>query len=175
MAITPSNIVVAPAAVSVNGTDVGAIEIGGATLTYEREYLEVDSDSASSLLDIVQHTERLRCTFGMLEATLDNLRLCWDLAQAIIVAGGSRVLQFGGMSVRKGVGGNAQEVIITSMSPGYGGATGTRTITLWEAVFMGAGEMQYAKDAKRIIPVELLCQEKNAQPEGQRRCKIVDA
>ncbi|HOX87846.1 MAG TPA: hypothetical protein PLY04_17830 [bacterium] len=146
MAPTKTNIIVCGTSVQlkVGGTDVG-YTAGGVELELADEHYDVIADQSLTpvLRKLTARTCKVRTT--MLEATLENLRLAWNLADTALVSS-SLTLN----SSEKG------EVAVVFVGKGPG-TTVTRTATFFAAVAMATGPIPNFKDKESQIPVEFEC------------------
>lgn len=145
MAGTKTNVVICGTAVQlkVGGTDVG-YTAGGVELEMNSEFYDVIADQ--SLTPILRKMTSRTCKVRtiMLEATLEHLRMAWNLADSALVSS-SLTLN----STEKG------EVVVVFI--GKGPNSTTRTATFFAAVGMTTGPIPNFKDKECQIPVEFEC------------------
>lgn len=145
MAGTKTNVVVCGTSVQlkVANTDVGYTK-GGVELELSSEFYNVIADQSLTpiLRKMTSRTCKVRTT--MLEATLEHLRMAWNLADSALVSS-SLTLN----STEKG------EVAIQFV--GKGPNSTTRTATFFAAVGMTTGPIPNFKDKESEIPVEFEC------------------
>ncbi len=145
MAGTKTNIVVCGTSVvlKVATVDVG-YTAGGVELELASEFYDVIADQSLTpvLRKMTSRTCKVRTT--MLEATLEHLRMAWNLADSALVSS-SLTLN----SSEKG------EVAIQFI--GKGPNSTVRTATFFSAVGMATGPIPNFKDKESQIPVEFEC------------------
>jgi len=145
MAGTKNNVIICGTSVQlkVGGTDVG-YTTGGVELELNSEFYDVIADQSLTpiLRQMTSRTCKVRTT--MLEATLEHLRMAWNLADTALVSS-SLTLD----SSQKG----EVEVIFIGKGPN----TTTRTATFFAAVGMATGPIPNFKDKECQIPVEFEC------------------
>ena len=146
MAGVPNNIVVGPATLKINGTDVGFTQ-GGVSLRKSNEFVDVDADQLAGVARKVQTFERMFLTTTMLEAVINNMR---DVMNE--PAGNKRSgshLDFGHSSPA------AQEYELTVIgdAPLVGSLT-VRTYVFYRAVSVDEVEhLIGSRDAPSVLPV----------------------
>lgn len=145
MSGTKTNVIVCGTSVQlkVATVDVGYTK-GGVELEINSEYYNVIADQSLTpiLRKMTARTCKVRTT--MLEATLEHLRMAWNLADSALVSS-SLTLN----STEKG------EVAIQFVGKGPGSTT--RTATFFAAVAMATGPLPNFKDKESEIPVEFEC------------------
>jgi len=127
----------------VGGNDVG-YTAGGVELEINSEYYDVIADQSLTpiLRKMTARTCKVRTT--LLEATLEHLRMAWNLASTALVSS-SLTLDSS----------EASEVEVIFV--GKGANTTTRTATFFSSVAMATGPIPNFKDKESQIPVEFEC------------------
>jgi len=145
MAGTKNNVIICGTSVQlkVATVDVGYTS-GGVELEVNSEYYDVIADQSLTpiLRKMTARTCKVRTT--LLEATLEHLRMAWNLADAALVSSSLKL-----DSSEKG------EVAIQFV--GKGPNSTTRTATFFAAVGMATGPIPNYKDKECQIPVEFEC------------------
>jgi len=145
MSGTKTNVIVCGTSVvlKVATVDVG-YTAGGVELELSSEFYDVIADQSLTpiLRKMTARTCKVRTT--MLEATLEHLRMAWNLADSALVSS-SLTLN----SSEKG------EVVVQFVGKGPG--TTVRTATFFAAVGMTTGPIPNFKDKECQIPVEFEC------------------
>lgn len=136
-----ANIIVGPATISVEGTDLGFTK-DGIKLRMERETVDVAADQVKGLVKKVKSLEKFMVSTTLLETTLENIAIAWDQ-----IGPGS----FGGNET--------QEVAVVVVGPAPGGAT--RTFTMTRAVSVGESEVTYSREEESALTVEFECLKNN--------------
>lgn len=134
-----SNVIVGPATLTVSGTDVGFTK-DGIGVRSERDYLDVACDQLVGLIKKAKTMEKMLVKTSLLEATLANLYLAWDLPLG---------------SLGAGFGNTVNEHIVVVIGPGLGSTT--RTFTFSRAVSIGNSEVMYSRENEVSLEVEFEC------------------
>lgn len=159
------NVLVGAGDLYVDGTHVGYTR-DGVTFAFEREVYEVEADQAMNPIKTFRIKERLTIVTNLLEATLENLKIVWDVIGTVETSEGQKALHFGG-------GGSSlteHEIIFIGVAPGGF----VRTITAYRCVSIESGEHAYVKNEETRIPVTFLAMEDSDKDEGERLGSIVD-
>jgi hypothetical protein len=141
-----NNILIGPCAISVDGTDVGFTK-DGATVRFEREYVDVIADQAIGLVKKGRALEKMFVSTTLLEATLENLLITWDQPSSNL-GGGTLSLGYNDAC-------NLNEVVLdlTGVAP----SCSVRTFKFYRAVAISEGEYPMKRDEESAIPVEFEC------------------
>jgi len=145
MSVTKDNIIIAGTSMSlsVGGNDVGATK-GGVEMEVTSDYYDVIVDQQLTPVKrkLIGRSCRVRTTLE--EATLENLRIAWNLASSALVSSS--------LTLDNSENGEVELVFV-----GVGPNDTTRTATFFSAVAMTTGPVPNAKDAESGIPVEFEC------------------
>jgi len=152
------NILVGAGILKVDGVEVGFTE-DGVTITYAREYLDIEADQSINILGKRKIKEDITITTNLLEATLENLKMVLDIPQDVVEGDGVKSLSFGG---DKRVTEHTLEFI------GNAPNGKTRRLVIWKAVSIETGEHAYKKGDKTLIPVTFQAIADMTKPEGER-------
>lgn len=159
------NVLIGAGDLYVDGINVGYTR-DGVTFAFERTVYDVMADQANAPVKSVKTQEVLNVSTTLLEATLENLRLVWDIPGTVQVGVGEKTLFFGGGGDQM----TEHEVIFVGNAPGgY-----TRTITLWRCVSVESGEHSYQKEEETRVPATFRALEDPTKEPGQTLGSIVD-
>ena len=139
-----TNILVGAGTLKVDDADVGFTE-DGVTVKYDRGYYDVEADQSLGILEKKKIRQRCTVVTNLLEATLENLKIVWDVENAVGSEGGKKTLSFGGDSAV-----TEHTLEFNGIAPG---SSNTRKFYVWKAVSIEAGEHAYKKGEKTVIPV----------------------
>ena len=145
MAVSDTNIIVGKASVTLDDVDVGHT-LEPCTVRVEREYLDVESQQRKGIVKKVKIMERMYVATTLGEASISALKAAWDhAAMAAHATTGSFYI------------GSVDENEHTLVLVGSAPSSGTRTVTIYRAVSMDAGEISMAREEATGIPVEFEC------------------
>ena len=145
MSVTDSNVIVGKAVISVDSIDVGHT-LDAVNVRLERDYLDVESQQRKGIVKKVKILEKMFVATTLGEATLSALKAAWDqAAMATHAETGSAYL--GSVDT------NEHTITIVGSGPN----NGTRTLTIYRAVSVDAGEMTLAREEVSGVPVEFEC------------------
>lgn len=134
-----TNIVIGPGTISVGGTDLGFTK-DGIAVSNEREYVDIACDQLVGLAKKAKSMEKMMVKTTLLETTLTNMYLAWDLPDGSLGAGfGNNV--------------NEKTLVVTGPAP----SGNTRTFTFARAVSVGSSELMYGREAESALEVEFEC------------------
>jgi len=143
MAGDQKNIIVGPAALSINSVDVGFTQ-GGVTFRKSKDFVDVDADQMGGVARKVATFERAFVTTTLLEATLNNIHKIMNEPSTNL---SSSMLSFGTANPE------TFEYVLTVTGDAPDG--GTRTYTFHRAVSVGEiDHMIGSRDNPSVIPVE---------------------
>lgn len=141
-----NNIIVGPASLSIDGTDVGYTQ-GGVSLRKSNEFVDVDADQLAGVARKVQTFERMFLTTTMLEITLTNMRNVMNEPSGNERTGSH--LDFGHSDPVA----SEYTLTVTGDAPTAGGFT-TRTYTFYRAISVDEVEhLIGSRDAASVLPV----------------------
>ena len=148
MAITKTNIVWTGInqQVKIAGVDIGSTK-GGVEITLESEFydIKVDQSLYPQYKKLIGRKARLKTQFS--EATIEAIRIAWNLASSALVSSS--------LSLNNSEGG---EVKLEFIGKGPGSTPCTRTYTFWSATAMSAAAShKYMNTEEMVIPVEFEC------------------
>lgn len=143
MAGNANNVIVGPATLSINGTDVGYTK-GGISVRMPRTHVEVVADQNIGVIKIAKTLEQMFVKTTLLEATLAVLRWAWDQAADGTIGAANAVC-------------NEVALVIVGPAP----SAGTRTITLTKCVPQGDSELVYSRETETGLEVEFQCLKAN--------------
>ena len=131
-----NNVIVGPATLSVDGSDVGFTQ-DGVAVRNEREYVDVVADQIVGKIKKAKSLEAMFVKTTLLEATTENLYIAWDLPDGSLGAG------FGNLSIER-------EIVVVGPAP----VGLTRTYTFYRAVSIGNSEVMYSREAPVAVELE---------------------
>lgn len=144
MAGDPLNIVFGNATVDIGG-DLGYIKDGITIAKSEEIYRPSGIEGILTSPVARRVSEEYTFTFTLIEPTLSNIRMVWDVTNAIAGAGPPDTLDVGGDSAVV----NIRTLTVTGIVPG--GVT-TRTIKTETAIAMGPGEHKITQFEEAALP-----------------------
>lgn len=168
MTITAENIIIGPcSSFKVDTTDVGATQ-GGVSVNARETFRNISADQIIGTIKKARTNRTLQVVTTMLETTLENLKVAWDLNTAITTDGESGDKTLGiGMDV------TTEEHTLEFVGPGPSGAT--RTFSLNRAVGYASGNLQLRKDNESVVQVTFDCMPDMTQPIGTEYGTITEA
>jgi len=134
-----ANVVVGPAVITVDSVDIGFTK-DGISVRSEREYLDVACDQLVGLIKKSKTMEKMLVKTTLLEASLANLYMSWDLPLGSLGAGWGNVVN---------------EHTVGVVGPGPAGAT--LTFAFDRAVSIGNSEVMWSREAEVALEVEFEC------------------
>ena len=143
MPLDPDKIIIGPAQLSIDGTNVGYTS-GGVTLRKSEDYIDIEADQLKGVARKEITSERMFLNTTLLESTLENLRLA--MAEATSQTWSGSALGFG----------SANPVVVehTLTVTGKGVDGKNRTYTFYRAVKVDEVEhMIGARDQVSQIPI----------------------
>ena len=148
MAVTAANIVAGGASVLI-GTDLGAIK-EGVSLTLTVDTFTVDLEQEVIATKAFKTRNKLTCEFTLCEPTLENIKIGWDVDNAI-TAGPPRLLS----AIDQQFTLQERIIVVTGTTPGY--APFLRTCTLTRAVLETPGVLVFTKAAEQNMKLGFNC------------------
>jgi hypothetical protein len=139
--VTVSNIIIGPATLKIDGVDVGAVS-GGVAIAKSTDTYPVEVDNVRAAVKIVPVKENFSVKTNLAEATLNNLRVIWNIPASKLSMG---VLQLG---LSTGLVEHTLE--ITGLAPN--GLT--RVYRTYRAISVRASEHAYFRNKETLLPVE---------------------
>jgi len=164
--LTATNIIVGAGELEVDGVNVGFTN-DGVTFSYERTTLEVAPDQVVCAVKYKRTGEVLTITTNLLEATLSNLKLVWDVSGTVESGSGTSELKFGCESP-------CEQPEHSLWFSGPGPNCKTRYIEIYKAFSVEAGEHSYKKDDMTVIPVVFKAVADMTKDAGERFGRILD-
>lgn len=134
------NIIIGPASVSIDGTDVGFTK-EGVRVRMERTYVDVIADQVNGVVKKGRALERMYIATTLLEGTLANVQIAWDQPT-------SGVFGYSNVCVV-----HEHQIILSGKSP----SCGTRTWTFYRCVSIAESEYSMSREEENAIPVEFEC------------------
>jgi hypothetical protein len=147
MAGNADNIILGPATILLNGTDIGFTK-SGVSVMLEREYIDVQADQALGTVRKGKKFEKLIIKTTMLEINLERLRIAWD--QPSSNYSGSSYFYLG-YDISCAV--NTHQITIIGSGPNCG----TRTFYLYKAISIAGSEYKMSREEEVGLPVEFEC------------------
>ena len=151
-------ILVGVGTLKVDGTSVGNTE-DGVTLDSARDYYDVEADQSINVLRKVKIKEVVTVKTNILESTLVQIRMVWDVGNSLEESGGYTKLSFGG------------DTTVTEHTLEFNGTRTngkTRKFVAFKAVSVESGEHSYKKGDKTLIPVSFELIADASQPSGKQ-------
>jgi len=139
--VTVANIIIGAATLKLDGVDVGAIS-GGLSITKSTDVYNVEVDNVRAAVKYVPVKENFSIKTNLAEATLNNIRLVWNIPSNKLTTG---VLQLG---LSTGLVEHTLEV--TGIAPN--GLT--RVYRAFRAISVRPSEHAYLRTKETLIPVE---------------------
>ena len=143
-------------------TELGFTE-GGIEFTNAKEIFEQTADQYIGVLGVKKIKERPTVKFAISEATLDNMRLAWNLEAARLVG---NVLSWGGASAV-----TYMTLFLNVNSPGGG----TRKYEVLKVVPIGTGMHKYTREGGTLIEFEFLVLQDTSATTDEQCCIMTDS
>ena len=140
---TAANVLIGVGKLSIDGSSIGYTS-GGVNLVHSSDKMDKDVDQSYAAIGVHKIRENFQITTNLAEATLENLKLIWEMTTSITVAGGTRTLSWGM---------NSSVIERTLEFRGKSPEGYDRIYTVRKAVIWETGEVPHAKDALTVIPV----------------------
>lgn len=139
--VTVANILVGAATLKLDGVDVGAVS-GGVSIAKSTDVYAVEVDNVRAAVKHIPVKENFSVKTNLAEATLENIRMVWNIPANKLQAG---VLKLG-LST-----GLVEHVLeITGVAPDGR----TRVYRTFRAISVRASEHSYYRNKETLIPVE---------------------
>jgi len=148
MPATPANFVLGGAKIVV-GTDLGAL-VDGTSIIPTVEILTFDIEQELSVSRAWRISEKITIDFTLAEPTLENVKIAWDILQAI-VPGPPRTLSISPGQLLP----QERVVAMSSFEPGV--ASDARTVTFHKAIVETMGPLKFTKRELATLKVGMFC------------------
>lgn len=159
--VNTSNIVIGHGHLKVDGVSVGGIS-GGLFLSKGTAVYDVYIDQLTTPVRTIPTKEDFTVKTNLAEATLENLRLVWNIPSS----------KLSGNTLKVGVSTGVVEhtLEITGVAP----SGKTRVITIYRAVSVQASEHGFFKDKETLYPVVFTVLADTTQPAMEEIASITD-
>jgi hypothetical protein len=159
--VTVANIIIGAATLKIDGVDVGAVS-GGVSIAKSTDTYAVEVDNVRAAVKYIPVKENFSVKTNLAEATLNNIRLVWNIPANQLVTG---VLTLG---LSTGLSEHTLE--ITGVAPN--GLT--RVYRTYRAISVRASEHAYLRTKETLVPVEFDVLPDLSRPAGTELGTITD-
>jgi hypothetical protein len=167
MAVNPSSIIIGPCqSFKVDDTDVGSTQ-GGVSLNNSDKFRNISVDQIIGTIKKARTDRTIQVVTTLVETTLENLKLAWNLESTITTDGTT-----GAKTLGIGIDTALTEHTLEFIGPGVDGQT--RTFHVNRAVGYASGNMQIRKDQEAVVKVTFDCLPDMSLAEGQQYGTIVE-
>lgn len=142
------NIIIGPATILLNGTDIGYTK-DGVTVSFPREYTDVMADQAGGIVKKARQSEKMTVSFSILEITLDLLRICWDQPTTNVSSGFYYLGSDNSCNI------NTHTLTLRGVQPGS--CTLVREFHFYSVIQVSEAEYGMKRDEETALGVEFEC------------------
>lgn len=168
MTVNIQNIIIgACSSFKCDATDVGGTD-GGVSVNPRDTFRDIQVDQVIGVVKKARTNRVIQVVTTLKEATLDNLKLAFNLNTAITTDGTS-----GDKTLGLGVDTSTTEHALEFVGPGPDGFT--RTFTINRAIGYASGNYQIRKDQESVVQVTFDCLPDLTKPQGQEYGTIVES
>jgi hypothetical protein len=146
--VTVANIVIGAATLKVDGVDVGAVT-GGVSIAKSTDVYNIEVDNVKAAVKNVPVKENFSIKTTLAEATLENLRLIWNIPATKLTSPGGDVAKL--MQIGMSTGVIEHTVEVTGVAPDGR----LRVYRAYRAIAIRPSEHAYNRGKETLFPIEL--------------------
>lgn len=169
--VTVANIIVGPGTLKVDGVDIGAIT-GGLSVAKQTDVYAVEVDNVRAPVKHIPVKETLTIKTTLSEATLENLRIVWNIATAQLST--NQTDENGHLYNQLVVGMSTGVVEHTLTATGVAPNGKTRVYNTYRAIAVRASEHSYQRQKETLFPVEFDILPDLTRPAGTELGTVTD-
>lgn len=165
--VTVANILIGAATLKIDGADVGAIS-GGLSIAKSTDVYAVEVDNVRAAVKHVPVKENFSVKTNLAEATLNNLRIVWNIPDGKLTQPGAPISNLLQVGLSTGLSEHTLEA--TGVAPN--GLT--RVYRTYRAISVRAAEHAYLRTKETLLPVEFDILPDLTKPAGEELGTITD-